>query len=795
MAAVPEPLPDLTGSKSSKSSSFHSSLDHDAGFTDNSHFEDIGLEDEHPYDQDLILSRSPGFDKFVGSKGYLPHVGHRGARHDAASLALTRELTTAKRPTYTTFQRQDNGIRTDHSHLGLPSVKRGFDSPSTPVLAMNMACRGRSPSPPGPRSLPPRNSLRTASGASPTLKPVTRRSSWQPSRKSVQQLEEEYDDRDEEVPDDAVFWNVPISPRPLQDRAPRPSCVTESSSTSPERRSPLSVMQSNDVLSPTTLPANSSFSHPNGFVTTMSPHSLQHRVSQSDCATNSSSISPERKSPLHITQQNDVLSPTKPPANTPFSHRKASAPTSPVKPTLPRGASTGSFPIDRSKTHLQNMRSTSWTVALSELSEETKTLTEALEAYADNEGRQHEKESRKNQPNLNLNHPKLRTQSTTVELPPLMKPNVMIDPLPISKEKEAVLSRTRPSWLPPKSQREEKKHLKQYQAMMAMSLEAERKKAERDNQTLRCRDESRTSIHRIWDQHVLPDWARVIREPRTRELWWRGVPSRSRGVVWQRAIGNNLELTEVSYRAALKRAKNLDNDIRRHGGGALESSRQRHADGFAAIQHDAAETFPELRIFQSKGPLHEALVDVLMAYAMYRSDVGYIYGVNLVAALLLLNLSTTSTFITLSNLLNRPLPLAFLTSDPGAVSRTYSLTLRALAYKMPHLHNHLTNTLSIPSESYLEPVFRTLFASHLSVDIVSRVWDAYVFEGDALLVRTAVALLGRLEPRLYGSEGEVLGVLGWEAVGPWDVGSEDDFMSAVRSAGKEEWGRNETLVV
>lgn len=59
-----------------------------------------------------------------------------------------------------------------------------------------------------------------------------------------------------------------------------------------------------------------------------------------------------------------------------------------------------------------------------------------------------------------------------IELPPLQKSNIMIDPLPISKEKEKVLTRTRPSWLPPKDQKEEKKHLKEYKQMMAQSREA-----------------------------------------------------------------------------------------------------------------------------------------------------------------------------------------------------------------------------------------------------------------------------------------------------------------------------------
>ena len=47
---------------------------------------------------------------------------------------------------------------------------------------------------------------------------------------------------------------------------------------------------------------------------------------------------------------------------------------------------------------------------------------------------------------------------------------------------------------------------------------------------------------------------------------------------------------------------------------------------FDAIRRDVRVAFPELKIFQSNGPLHGDLVDVLMAYSMYRSDVGYSHG-------------------------------------------------------------------------------------------------------------------------------------------------------------------------
>ena len=47
-----------------------------------------------------------------------------------------------------------------------------------------------------------------------------------------------------------------------------------------------------------------------------------------------------------------------------------------------------------------------------------------------------------------------------------------IDPLPPSKEKEAVLSQTRPPWLPPKKKSEEKRHLAEYQKMVQRAEEA-----------------------------------------------------------------------------------------------------------------------------------------------------------------------------------------------------------------------------------------------------------------------------------------------------------------------------------
>ena len=203
----------------------------------------------------------------------------------------------------------------------------------------------------------------------------------------MKELEDEYHDSDEEVPEDAVIWNVPLSPRPVDQRSP---------SRSPERCS-------------------------------------------------------NRKRSSNSTRINSKL----PPAQI------ASPQSAPV--------SAHSAGPEQGDLNLLRHRTKSWTSVLSDLSEDARTLTEALEDYAEKQEKGHGDNVNNGQ---KLEPLKRAVTTSAIELPPLRAGNIMIDPLPISKEKEKLLTRTRPSWLPPKDQKEEKKHLKEYQRMMAASLQA-----------------------------------------------------------------------------------------------------------------------------------------------------------------------------------------------------------------------------------------------------------------------------------------------------------------------------------
>lgn len=406
ISVVPDSPPELSGSKSSKSSSFRSSSQNsgpDDILADISNFEDIGLEDRY------IDPRHFPQDKFaLRSNRRLVSTGIRSRTTPMATIA--RDLTaSANRRNSPKLQGHVQVTEVSQS-LALPrsrsASRRVISSFSSPSLHLHPSLRQRSRSPsPGtqPTALSSRNSTPLPPRPRlPTSRSFTHSTAQQRHRKTVEELEDEYHDSDEELPEGATLWNVPISPRPPHERhgGRRPS---------PDRRSP----------GPRPIPLSHSTSAPplSAPPTTSAPTSARLK-----------------------------------------SHK------------LPRASSLGpprTQPVPRSP------RINSWNLVMSELSEEAKILTEALEFHADAaiQKREDRLQSGKSSTRSRSEDGK-RASNGMIQLPPLQKSNIMIDPLPISKEKEKVLSRTRPSWLPPKDPREERKHLLEYKRMMELSREA-----------------------------------------------------------------------------------------------------------------------------------------------------------------------------------------------------------------------------------------------------------------------------------------------------------------------------------
>ena len=248
-----------------------------------------------------------------------------------------------------------------------------------------------------------------------------------------------------------------------------------------------------------------------------------------------------------------------------------------------------------------------------------------------------------------------------------------IETLPASDQKAALLSCTHPTYLPPKPRKEEKKHLKQYEQLLRKSLKHEDSDHRRQARLVAKKARHLAASADEWEQRILPDFARLVKESRTRSMWWAGLPLRVRGKVWARCIGNGLNVSHDTFSTALRNAKVAEADLlARRSRGEDDSQELLTLDSFANLRSSVVGAMPTLRLFQPDGPLHGPLIDVLLAHRFYRADIEYHAGVASVAAMLLLNLPPPAAFIALVNLMNRIFMMALYTRDRPVIERKLS---------------------------------------------------------------------------------------------------------------------------
>ncbi|EDR15811.1 uncharacterized protein LACBIDRAFT_301140 [Laccaria bicolor S238N-H82] len=309
---------------------------------------------------------------------------------------------------------------------------------------------------------------------------------------------------------------------------------------------------------------------------------------------------------------------------------------------------------------------------------------------------------------------------------------------------EKVRSKTRPSFLPPKPRQEDDKHMADWQHMMKLSRTAaeKRRKALQERRLLR-EKAIEESLH-IWETEVIPDWRVVFKKPSLRKLWWRGIPTKLRASMWEKAVGNPLALNKDHYRTCLSRAK------RALASGVFPQTT------LDLIERDISTTLPALHIFHPEsGPLYGDLKDMLSAWVVSRSDegLGYTFGAAKIAAMMLINLPNQQAFIVMRNLLERHCMRSFFGGDRAKedVEAYYRIFDTLLADGMPKIYFNFKQHQISPA-SYLPDWLIPLFLDHLPFEACARVWDVLLLEGDSFLYRASLGILGVLEPRLFFPE-------------------------------------------
>ncbi|KAF7668148.1 hypothetical protein LDENG_00030320 [Lucifuga dentata] len=164
-----------------------------------------------------------------------------------------------------------------------------------------------------------------------------------------------------------------------------------------------------------------------------------------------------------------------------------------------------------------------------------------------------------------------------------------------------------------------------------------------------------------------------------------------------------------------------------------------------AILVDLGRTFPTHQYFSAQlGAGQLSLYNLLKAYSLLDTEVGYCQGISFVAGVLLLHVSEEHAFDMLK----------FLMYDLG-IRRQYRPDMVSLQIQMyqlsrllhdyhRELYNHFEEHEICPS-LYAAPWFLTLFASQFPLGFVSRIFDFLFVQGTEVIFKVALCLLSSHE--------------------------------------------------
>lgn len=294
--------------------------------------------------------------------------------------------------------------------------------------------------------------------------------------------------------------------------------------------------------------------------------------------------------------------------------------------------------------------------------------------------------------------------------------------------------------LPPKSSKELEKHQKEFERILLDAASAQQKKTAKITKTRQERCKMLAEDTQNWTTKIIPNFHRNMmqNDPEMREMWWRGVPAALRPQVWQKQIGNDLKIDASLYDTYSKQPNNYRSQV----------------------EAQCSKAFPNLHIFRPQtGPLHQDLANLICAYMAIdpvHEQVGLSREFAQIAAVILLNAACASdAFVMLCNTVH-PGTLTFAllhgrdTSD-AIVDGNIASFVRVMRHKLPLLFDHL-RSLGLAPLVYISPMIKSRFTDLLNLDHAMRVWDVYIFEGDAFLLRTALSVLDYAQHSLVGCD-------------------------------------------
>ncbi|XP_008480143.2 TBC1 domain family member 12-like [Diaphorina citri] len=357
----------------------------------------------------------------------------------------------------------------------------------------------------------------------------------------------------------------------------------------------------------------------------------------------------------------------------------------------------------------------------------------------------------------------------------------------------ALIPHDRPKELPAKSEEERLKHEKEYLKMLENIKKKEEQESKMKKKQLELQlknEEQQANAVKIWTQEILPHWESMRGSRKARDLWWKGLPPCVRSKVWYLSIGNELGITRQIYDQCMKDAE-ARSQVNYSPGEELVLSHKEYIfsildelshtkliksmqeyifsildelshtkliksmqyavntinnqmlydNTITQIRLDISRTFPHLCLFQNEGPYYNTLHYMLASYVSYNTRISYVQGMSYICALFILNISTAyEAFVCFCNFLNKSVFYVFYSLNIRMMQAYYATYNDLFKYNLPKLHRHF-HSCGLTPDLYLLDWIYTLFSKAMGLDLVCKIWDLVMRDGEVFIFRAALGIL------------------------------------------------------
>eukprot|EP00116_Pleurobrachia_bachei_P006253 sb/3466515/ len=233
---------------------------------------------------------------------------------------------------------------------------------------------------------------------------------------------------------------------------------------------------------------------------------------------------------------------------------------------------------------------------------------------------------------------------------------------------------------------------------------------------------------------MVQEWEKSEQEPADlKSRIWKGCPNSLRGRVWPQLLKLQ-QIKEINEKA-------LGPDLYER---MKQTSKKRssHRD-IVQIDLDIHRTFRNHEMFQLKyDVMQQKLFNVLSAYSVFNTSVGYCQAMSSLAAFLLMYLKEEEVFWALTSLLR---------SAKYQMNNLYVQDLEKLHRLIDHhlilrkkfthtVHKHLKKQEFIPS-LYVTRWFMKNFLDSVPFSLNLRMWDIFLYEGEEISIAMSLCIL------------------------------------------------------